>query len=93
VRHALATAMSLEGEPHDPTVIELGDTVTVRQSGSDERERLTLVGEVEARLEESWISVRSPLGSALLGNRTGECVEAKTPGGVVTYVVSITRLS
>lgn len=94
VRHALATAMSLEGEPHDPSVIELGDTVTVRRSGSAERERFTLVGELEARLDESWISVRSPLGSALLGSRTGESVDAKTPGGVVTYeVLAITRLS
>lgn len=94
VRHALATATSLEEEPHDPTVIELGDTVTVRRSGSAQRERFTLVGELEARLDESWISIRSPLGSALLGRRTGESVDAKTPGGVVTYeVLAITRLS
>ncbi len=94
VRHALATATSLEEEPHDPTVIELGDTVTVRRSGSAQRERFTLVGELEARLDESWISIRSPLGSALLGRRAGESVDAKTPGGVVTYeVLAITRLS
>jgi transcription elongation factor GreA len=94
VRYALATATSLEEEPHDPTVIELGDTVTVRQPASAQRERFTLVGELEARLDESWISVRSPLGSALLGSRTGESVDAKTPGGVVTYeVLAITRLS
>jgi transcription elongation GreA/GreB family factor len=94
VRHALATATSLEEEPHDPTVIELGDTVTVRRSGSAERERFTLAGELEARLDESWISVQSPLGSALLGSRTGESVDSKTPGGVVTYeVLAITRLS
>lgn len=94
VRQALATAISLEDEPHDPTVIELGDTVTVRRSGSAKRERFTLVGELEARLDESWISVRSPLGSALLGSRTGESVEAMTPGGLVTYeVLAIARLS
>jgi len=94
VRHALATATPLEDEPFDPAVIELGDTVTVRRSGSRERERFTLVGELEARLDETWISVGSPLGSALLGSRTGESVEAKTPGGVVTYeVLAIARLS
>lgn len=94
LRHALATATSLEDEPHDPTVIELGDTVTVRSSGAAVPERFTLVGELEARLDASWISVRSPLGSALLGGRTGESVDAKTPGGVVTYeVLAITRLS
>lgn len=94
VRQALATAMPLEDEPHDPTVIELGDTVTVQRSGSAERERFTLVGELEARLDESWISIRSPLGSALLGRRMGESVEAETPRGVVTYeVLAIARSS
>lgn len=85
VRHALATATPLEEEPHDPTVVELGDTVTVRRVGSAERERFTLVGKLEARLDESWISVASPLGSALLSSRTGETVETKTPDGPVSY--------
>jgi transcription elongation GreA/GreB family factor len=94
VRRALATATPLEDEPHDPTVVELGDTVTVRRVGSSERERLTLVGELEARLNESWISVESPLGFALLGNRTGESVDTKTPEGPVSYeVLAIERLS
>ena len=94
VRRALATATPLEDEPHDPTVVELGDTVTVRRAGSSERERLTLVGELEARLDGSWISVKSPLGSALLGSHTGESVDAKTPEGPVSYeVLAIERLS
>jgi transcription elongation GreA/GreB family factor len=94
VRRALATATPLEDEPHDPTVVELGDTVTVRRAGSSERERYTLVGELEARLDGSWISVKSPLGSALLGSRTGESVGAKTPDGPVSYeVLAIQRLS
>jgi transcription elongation factor GreA len=94
VRRALATATPLEEEPHDPTVVELGDTVTVRPSGSADRERFTLVGELEARLDGSWISVKSPVGSALLGSRTGESVDAKTPDGPVSYeVLAIERLS
>lgn len=94
VRRALASATPLEDEPHDPTLVELGDTVTVRRAGSAERERFTLVGELEARLDESWISVESPLGSALLGSRTGESVDTKTPDGLVTWeVLAIDRLS
>ncbi|MGH2673415.1 MAG: GreA/GreB family elongation factor [Actinomycetota bacterium] len=85
VRRALATATPLEEEPHDPTVVELGDTVTVRRVGSAEPESFTLVGELEARLDASWISVESPLGSALLRSRTGVTVETKTPDGPVSY--------
>jgi transcription elongation factor GreA len=85
VRRALATATPLEEEPHDPTVVELGDTVTVRRVGSAERERFTLLGELEARLDASWISVKSPLGSALLRSSIGETVETNTPDGPVRY--------
>jgi transcription elongation factor GreA len=87
VREALASATPLEEEEHDPTVVELGDTVTVRQGGSRSRERFTLAGELESRLDESWVSVEAPLGSALLGARVGESVEVSTPEGPVLYEV------
>lgn len=87
LRGALARATPLEDEPHDPTVVELGDTVTVRQEGSSERERFTLVGDLESRLAETWISVKSPLGSALMGSRLGRMVEVKTPVGPQAYEV------
>lgn len=87
VRDALAKATPLEEEPHDPTIVELGDTVTVRREGSRDRERFTLVGELEARLDDTWVSVGAPLGSALLGARAGETVVARTPGGPAPYEV------
>lgn len=87
VREALAAATPLEETEHDPTVVELGDTVTVRRRGARSRQRFTLVGELESRLDESWVSVEAPLGSALLGARVGESVEVSTPEGPVTYEV------
>ena len=48
---------------HDPSLVELGDTVTVREEGSADLERFTIVGKLEARLDSTWISVESPLGS------------------------------
>lgn len=62
LRNALSSATPLEDEPHDPTVVELGDTVTVREDASNELERFTVVGDLEARLDMTWISVKSPLG-------------------------------
>lgn len=87
VRVALSSASALEDSPHDPTKVELGDTVTVRREGSSVRERFTLVGELEARLDEGWISIESPLGSAVLGARVGEAMVVSTPGGPVTHEV------
>lgn len=87
VRHTLSVALPLEEVPHDPSTVELGDTVTVRQSRSSTRVSFTLVGEVEARLDESWVSVESPLGSALLGRHVGETVEISLPDRRVRYEV------
>jgi transcription elongation factor GreA len=42
---------------------------------------------LEARLDEGWISIESPLGSALLGSRVGEVVVVSTPGGPATHEV------
>jgi transcription elongation factor GreA len=82
----------LDREEHDPNLLEIGDTVTVRELGSSKAERYTLVGPVEARVDESWISAESPLGSALLGRRAGDTVTIEAPGGTVRYrVLSIDR--
>jgi transcription elongation GreA/GreB family factor len=87
VREALATATPLEDEPHDPTIVELGDSVTIRREGSATRERFTLVGELEARMDETWISARAPLGAALLGSSVGQLVIVHTPDGEQRFEV------
>ena len=43
----------------------------------------TLVSENEADLKQMKISVKSPIGSALLGKTVGDKVEVQTPGGVI----------
>lgn len=42
-----------------------------------------LVSESEANLKLMKISVKSPIGSALLGKNVGESVDVQTPGGVM----------
>ena len=79
-------------EGHDPNVVEMGDTVTVREQGSSETERYMIAGPVEARVDDSWISTESPLGAALLGRRAGQTITVEVPAGSLRYtVVSIER--
>jgi transcription elongation factor GreA len=87
LRDALANATPLEDEPHDPTIVELGDRVTILLEGSAERERFTLVGRLEARLDDSWISEEAPLGAALLGSSVGDLVTVEAPEGPRRYEV------
>lgn len=46
-----------------------------------------IVGPVEADPLEGKISNESPLGSALLGKKTGEAVEIETPKGKTKYTI------
>jgi len=87
VRVALTTATPLEDEPHDPAIVELGDTVAVRLEGSRDKERFTIVGELEARMDEHWISEQAPLGEALLESGVGQVVSVRTPDGERRYEV------
>lgn len=75
------------GDGHDPNVVEIGDTVAVREEGSSETERYKIVGPVEARVDDSRISAESPLGAALLGRRPSETVTVDAPAGSIRYTV------
>jgi transcription elongation factor GreA len=52
----------------------------------------TLVSEQEANLKEKKISIKSPVGKALMGKTVGELVEIKVPAGILQFeVLDITR--
>jgi len=67
-------------------VVSLGSVV--RLCTSDEREyRYTLVGAFEANPSQGRISNESPVGKALLGHKSNDCVIVSTPGGVKEYTI------
>jgi transcription elongation factor GreA len=75
------TATIAEDLPDDPALVELGETVTIRDEhgGVD---RFLIVHPAEAPLDQTRISARSPLAQALLGHRVGEEVEVNSPAGI-----------
>lgn len=64
-------------------VIDLGERVRLRDLETGERVEYELVGSLEADPAAGRISAASPVGSALLGRRTGEVVIAEVPKGTV----------
>ena len=51
----------------------------------------TIVSESEANLREGKISIKSPIGEALLGKKAGDIVEVKVPVGIQKFrIESIT---
>jgi transcription elongation factor GreA len=88
LRSLLDAAGAVEEVPDDPTVVELGDVVTIRLEEGVE-ETYIVVHPAEAPVEDARISSESPLGWALLGRRVGETVEVDVPTG--SYRCTITR--
>ena len=63
--------------------VGIGSTVIIQEDGIDEDEEYRIVGSAEANPRERKISEKSPIGSALLGQKRGEKVKVETPDGVI----------
>src|SRR5712664_511461 len=61
-------------------VVGMGSTVRFAEDGADE-EMYRIVGPAEADPKAGRVSYESALGKALIGHKTGEEVEIKTPNG------------
>lgn len=67
-----------------------GATVTLSMLSDDGSEVeciYKIVGEYEADVSKQLISTNSPLGSALIGKKIGECVEVTVPSGEKLYKI------
>ncbi len=71
----------------NPSLVNVGDHITVVEEGYDAEERYHLVGAAEADPVEGRISNESPLGRALLGTKVGDVVEVNAPGGLTVFRV------
>ena len=59
-----------------------GSTVTINDLNSNETNTYQIVGESEANIELSTISLTTPIAKALLKKEVGDVVEVDTPGGI-----------
>lgn len=72
--------------------ISIGDTVKIKDTKRNKEMTFTIVGTVEADVEQNKISNESPVGQALLGNKKGDTVEVQTRNGIIQYeIVEIVR--
>lgn len=85
----LASARIIEEQKNDPTTVQVGDTVVVKE-GSNSPEEYTIVGAAEASPRDGKISNESPLGRALLNHRAGDEVIVEAPGG--TFKVRVVKI-
>ena len=70
-----------------PDVVTMGSTVRLKDLETGEDETYTLVYPADADIEENKLSVLAPVGTALLGYRSGDEVEWPVPAGVRRFRV------
>lgn len=63
--------------------VNIGTTVTVRNTKSGFETTYQIVGTTEADPRKGKISNESPIGAALIGHKVGEKVDVHTPGGLL----------
>jgi len=88
ITHILSEA-TVVNIPKRSNKVTIGSTVTVDMGG---QERVfTIVGGAESDAAAGKISNESPVGSALIGNKKGDTVEAEGPTGK-QIVMTITKI-
>ena len=83
IEEMLRNAVLVEGDEVPNDTVGVGSRVRVLDLEYNEEDLYTLVGATEAEPAKLFVSTESPIGSALLGAKIGQVVEAQTPGGLV----------
>ncbi len=71
--------------------VVFGATVEVEDLDSGERNTYQIVGDDEADIKQSKISVNSPIARALIGKSEGDTAEVQAPGGLRGYEIVAVR--
>ena len=87
LENKLRYAKIIDESEIDTKTVQVGNKVKVLDMEYDEEVEYTIVGSTEVDLSQNRISNESPIGSALLGAKKNQVVEAQTPGGVVKFKI------
>lgn len=92
LENILRNAKLIDEDEITTDVVGVGSRVIVLDVEYDEEMEYTIVGSAEADPYSGLISNESPVGSELLGRKSGETVDVMVPDGIIKYkIVSIAR--
>lgn len=88
----LRNAKIIDEDDISTDMVGIGSKVLVKDLEFDEEMEYTIVGSAEADPYNGRISNESPVGSALLGHKSGDIVDVVVPDGIIKYeILTITR--
>lgn len=80
-------AQIIETAAPDDGSIRFGATVKLRDKKTKREKTYSIVGEKEIDPLQGRISMKSPVGMALIGKKQGESVEVQAPKGKIIYEI------
>ena len=86
INEILNNHVIIEGNNHNDA-IDIGSTIEVKDLDSNKKRKYLLVSSVESDPENHKISDESPMGMALMGRKTGDEVQVKTPQSLIKLKV------
>jgi transcription elongation factor GreA len=88
IETALADAQIIDVSTLDAKgKVVFGATVDLINVEDDQEVTYQIVGEVEADIEKSLISVTSPIARALIGKEVDDIVDVNAPSGIIEYEI------
>jgi transcription elongation factor GreA len=87
LQEVVANARILDESKMDTSKVFLLSKVKILNHKTNKTMEYTIVSEQEANHKEKKISVKSPIGRALIGAKKGDIVEAKVPAGIIKLEV------
>ncbi len=92
LEHKLSRVQSVDTDSIPDDKAYLYAKVTVKDHRNGEKILYTLVSADEADVDLDMISVKSPVGAALLGKAVGQIIEISVPAGTLMYeIIKISR--
>jgi transcription elongation factor GreB len=80
-------AQIIETKPTEDGSIRFGARVRLLDKRTKREKQYSIVGEKEIDPLQGRISLKSPIGTALVGKKQGETVQVEAPRGTITYEI------
>jgi transcription elongation factor GreA len=87
LENLVANAKILDESKINTDVVQILNTVKMKNLLNNSVVQYTLVGESEANLKEGKLAAATPIGKALIGRKKGEIVEVVVPSGVLKFEI------
>jgi len=87
LENTLASAREIDESAVDTSKVSILSTVKIKNAKNGAEMKYQLVAEEEADLKANKISVKSPIGSGLLGKKVGEKAQIKVPAGEIQFEI------